>query len=218
MTETETLPLQAEFASATYEDWRKLVDAALRGAPFERLRSATYDGLTIEPLAARRADKWPLAARRGAAPWQALARIDHPDPAQANAAALEELENGASGLSLVFAGAVGDHGFGLPASEDALARVLENVDLGTGVAIEFDVSPHASAVVDAAFANGRTLSPRASNLRVGHDPLGAMAVAGGATRRWSEGAQCPERSMWCASHKAPTSRNPDTPPQRVTSA
>ncbi len=150
--------------------------------------STTYDGLRIEPLAARRMDARPLAARPGATAWEVLARIDQPDPALANEAAQRELANGASGLSLVFAGAVGDYGFGLPASEDVLARVLEGVDLSGGVAIELDLSPHAEAVIDAALAKGQALSPRATNMRPGHDPLGAMAMAGGAARKWNEEA------------------------------
>ena len=144
MTDPETLPFAADFPSATREDWRKLVDAVLKGAPFERLVSTTYDGLRIEPLAARRRDARPIAGRAGATAWEVLARIDHPDPALANEIALRELENGASGLSLVFAGAIGDHGFSLPAREDALARVIEGVDL-TGAAIELDLSPPAEA-------------------------------------------------------------------------
>ena len=188
MTDREKPPLAANFAPATREDWRKLVDAVLKGAPFERLRSRTYDGLAIDPLAARRASARPLSARRGAGPWQALARIDHPDAAEANAAALHELENGAGGLALVFTGAVGDHGFGLPANERALGRVLEGVDLGAGVAVELDLTPQTEAVIDAALASGRVLSPPASNLRIGRDPLGAMAMAGGAARRWNEEA------------------------------
>jgi len=188
MTDREKPPLAANFAPATREDWRKLVDAVLKGAPFERLRSTTYDGLAIEPLAARRADAQPRSGRRGAAPWQALARIDHPDPAEGNAAALHELENGAGGLALVFAGAVGDHGFGLPANERTLGRVLEGVDLGAGIAVELDLTPPAEAVIDAALASGLVLSPPASNLRVGRDSLGAMAIAGGGARRWSEDA------------------------------
>jgi methylmalonyl-CoA mutase len=188
MTERETPTSDATFAPATREAWRKLVDAVLKGAPFERLRSTTYDSLTIEPLAARRPDARALSSRRGIAPWQALARIDHPDPAAANAAALEELENGAAGLALVFAGGVGDHGFGLPANERTLGRVLEGVDLGAGVAVELDLSPPAEAVIDVALASGRVLSPPASSLRVGRDPLGSMAITGGAVRRWNEEA------------------------------
>ena len=46
MTTAETLSLAGDFAPATRADWRKLVDAVLKGAPFEKLESKTYDGLT----------------------------------------------------------------------------------------------------------------------------------------------------------------------------
>ena len=186
--DAETVPFAADFPPATGDDWRKLVDAVLKGAPFERLVSTTYDGLCIEPLAARRSDAQPVAGRAGAATWEMLARIELPDPALANETALHELANGASGLSLVFAGAVGDYGFGLPARADALARVIEGIDLGGGFSIELDLSPHAQAAIDSALAKGLGLSPRTTRLRLGHDPLGAMAVAGGATRSWNEEA------------------------------
>ncbi len=188
MTDHEILSFAADFPSATREDWRKLVDAVLKGAPFERLVSTTYDGLRIEPLAAPRMDARPVVGRAGATAWEALARIDHPDPALANEIALRELENGASGLSIVFAGAIGDHGFGLPALEDAVARVLEGIDLTAGVAIEVDLSPPAEAAIDVALAKGLALPPRAKRLRIGHDPLGAMAIAGSAARKWNEEA------------------------------
>ncbi len=70
MTDPETLPLAADFPPASREEWRKLVDAVLKGAPFESLASATYEGLVIEPLAQRRADARPVAARPGARAWR----------------------------------------------------------------------------------------------------------------------------------------------------
>ncbi len=192
MTEPETLPLAAGFPTATGEEWRKLVDAVLKGAPFERLASSTYDGLTIKPLAQRRSDARPVAGRPGAAGWQVMARIEHPDPALANEIALRELNNGAGGLSLVFSGATGDYGFGLPASEQALGRTLEGFDFGAGAALDLDMSPRAAAIVDAALAKGVLLSGHLSGdgagMRIGHDPIGAMAVAGTAARPWSEEA------------------------------
>jgi methylmalonyl-CoA mutase len=181
------LAFTAGFPAATRDAWRKLVDGVLKGAPFERLGSTTYDGLRIDPLPERRLNAEPVAARAGSVPWQVLARIDHPDPALANAAARDELENGANGLSLVFAGAVGEHGFGLRPDGQTLARVLEGVDIA-GTAIELDVSPAAEAAVDATLAKDLTLFRQAKDLRIGHDPLGAMALAGGASRRWTEEA------------------------------
>src|SRR5947199_2266444 len=98
MTKTDELTLAAEFPQATYEDWRRLVDGVLKGAPFEKLVSTTSDGLRIEPIYPRARDAVPIAGRAGAAPWQIMQRIDHPDAAQANAQALPDLENGARGL------------------------------------------------------------------------------------------------------------------------
>ncbi len=181
------LAFTADFPAATREAWRKLVDGVLKGAPFERLGSTTYDGLRIEPLPARWPGGEPVAARPGGSMWQVLGRIDQPDPALANTAAREELENGAVGLSLVFAGAIGDHGFGLPAHEQTLARVLEDVDIADA-AIELDVSPAAESAIDATLAKDFSLFRRAKDLRIGHDPLGAMALAASASRRWTEEA------------------------------
>jgi methylmalonyl-CoA mutase len=187
MTDPQTLTLAADFPPATDQEWRKLVDAVLKGAPFDRLTSKTYDDLPIAPLARRRPDARPVAERPGAAAWEILARIDHPDPAIANDIALRELNNGASGLALVFAGAAGEHGFGLQASEQALARALEGFDFDAGAALDFDLSPPA-ATVDTMLAKGFALSGRGVGVRIGHDPIGALARGASQARPWSEEA------------------------------
>ncbi len=56
MTAAEPLSFAAGFPAATHDEWRRLVDSVLKGAPFARLESRTYDGLTIEPLYDRAAD------------------------------------------------------------------------------------------------------------------------------------------------------------------
>ena len=84
---TDHLRLAADFAPATYDDWRKLVDGVLKGAPFEKLVGKTYDGLKIEPIYRRAHDAAPVAGRPAAAPWKIMQRIDHPDAAMANAQA-----------------------------------------------------------------------------------------------------------------------------------
>lgn len=186
----DDLPLAADFPPATREQWRKLVDAALEGAGFDQtLTSTTYDGLRIEPLSARKANARPVARRTPGAAWAVIQRIDHPDPALANGQALQDLVNGANGLSLVFAGSPGAHGFGLPASRDAVERVLEGVHLDAGIAIDCDLGPQTedAAVHLAAITKSRGVSPAAADLRFGFDPLGAMALGGGGAT-WSERA------------------------------
>src|SRR6202171_6880445 len=101
---TDDLRLAADFAPASYGDWRKLVDAVLKGAPFEKLVGKTYDGLKIEPIYRRTHDAAPIAGRPGASPWTIMQRIDHPDAEMANEQALHDLETGGNGLILVFAG------------------------------------------------------------------------------------------------------------------
>jgi methylmalonyl-CoA mutase len=184
MSDLQKLSLASDFPATTRDDWARLAQAALKGAPFERLVSTTYDGITIEPLAARRGDAEPIIT--GATAWQALARIDQTDPALANESALDQLDGGANGLWLVFEGAAGDYGYALPPNEAALTRVLEGVDLTLGISVDLDLSPHAAAVIDAALAKGLAARPGSINLRIGHDPLGALTNA--APRPWSEEA------------------------------
>ncbi|MBI4273260.1 MAG: methylmalonyl-CoA mutase subunit beta, partial [Rhizobiales bacterium] len=181
------LMLASEFPPATREQWRKLVEATLKGANFDkRLVSKTYDGLRIEPLYDRRKDALPLASRQAAAPWQVLQRVDHPNTAAANAQALHDLENGATGLWLVFAGSIGAHGFGL--SPDDAARVLDGVHLDAGIAIECDLSPQSkdAAKTIATLVTSRGIAPKDTNIRFGFDPLGAMAASGQSPLRWNE--------------------------------
>src|SRR5262249_33985604 len=109
----DDLSLAAEFPPATREDWLKLVRSALKDRPYEKLIARTYDGLSIEPLHARAADARPIAGHAPGAAWTVMQRVDHPDPAAANAEALHDLENGATGLTLVCAGSINANGNGI---------------------------------------------------------------------------------------------------------
>src|SRR5271155_2518803 len=141
MTVAEPLSFAAGFPAATHDEWRRLVDSVLKGAPFQRLESKTYDRLPIEPLYDRAPAARAVAGRAPGAAWTLMQRVDHPDPALANAQALDDLENGATGLVLVFAGSVSANGFGLDASAATLSRVLDGVHLDAGVAIDLNLSP-----------------------------------------------------------------------------
>jgi len=188
MTSTEDLRLAADFAPATQDDWKKLVDGVLKGAPFEKLVGKTYDGIRIEPIYSRARGAAPIAGRAAAAPWQIMQRIDHPDPAQANAQALHDLENGATGLTLVFAGANGAHGFGLDPSPEAVAKILDGVFLDAGIALELQIGPQSrmAAIHVAELVKRKGLSPASCDIRFGLDPLGAGAVWGSSPYAWAE--------------------------------
>jgi methylmalonyl-CoA mutase len=185
---TDDLRLAADFAPATYDDWRKLVDGVLKGAPFEKLVGKTYDGLKIEPIYRRAHDSAPIAGRAAAAPWQIMQRIDHPDAVMANAQALHDLENGANGLTLVFASANGAYGFGLEPTAEAIEKVLDGVFIDAGISIELQVGPQSrmAAIHLAEYIKRRGVDPAACDIRFGLDPLGACAVWGSSPYAWSE--------------------------------
>ncbi|MBI3698897.1 MAG: methylmalonyl-CoA mutase small subunit [Afipia sp.] len=189
--ETDHFPLAVEFAPATRDDWRKLVDGVLKGASFERLVSKTYDDLKIEPIYERARDAHVIPGRAAAAPWQIMQRVDHPDAATANKQALDDLENGATGLAIIFAGANGARGFGLPPTKDALARVLNGVFLDAGIALEFEIGPQSRDMGQhlAEILAARKIAPTSVNVRFGFDPIGGSAVRGGNTGDWNSTAK-----------------------------
>jgi methylmalonyl-CoA mutase len=183
----DKLPLAAEFPPATQEQWRKLVDGVLKGAPFEkRLVSRTYDGLTVDPLYPRAVNAVAIPGRQPGQPWDIVQRVDHPDAATANSQALHDLENGATGLALVFAGSVGAYGYGLDASEATIERVLADVYLDAGVALDLDLSPQTKDAgrLIAALVKRRGIDPTVTRIRFGFDPIGAAATAGGSPLSW----------------------------------
>ena len=187
-TSTEDLRLAADFAPASHDDWRKLVDGVLKGASFEKLVSKTYDGQPIQPVYPRARGAIPIAGRAEAMPWQVMQRIDHPDAVVANAQALHDLENGASGLTLVFAGANGARGFGLEASAEIIEVLLEGIFLDAGIAVELNFGPQSrmAPILLAEFVKQKNLDIRKCDIRFGLDPISRDAVSGASAFDWSE--------------------------------
>jgi methylmalonyl-CoA mutase len=184
---TDDLPLAAEFPPTSEPEWRALVEAALKGAAFEkRLVSRTYDGLRIEPLYARAAGLNPLIGRTPGAAWTLMQRVDHPDPAAANAQALQDLENGANGLTIVMAGSVSANGYGLQASAETLARVFDSIMLDAGITIDFNLSPATRSVIQqfTALVKSRKLAPASIDMRASINPIGGFAASGTSPQTW----------------------------------
>jgi methylmalonyl-CoA mutase len=188
----DPLPLAAEFPATDAAEWRKLVNTALKGASFDkRLVSQTYDGLRIEPLYPRAKDATPVAGRAPAAAWTVMQRVDHPDPQAANAQALQDLENGANGLTLIMAGSVSANGYGLAASPETMKRVLDGIELDAGITVDFNLSPATRAAVQhfAALVKARGTAPASVDLKASINPIGGFAASGAAPRPWTEMAK-----------------------------
>src|SRR5712671_6971676 len=185
----DDLRLAADFAPASYDDWRKLVDGVLKGAPFEKLVGKTPDGLRIEPIYPRARGAAPIAGRAPAAPWQIMQRIDHPDAAQANAQALHDLENGATGLEIEFAGGPGARGFGVgDATGDTLTRLFDGVFFDAGIAIALNpVLGRENAGINLAeVIEARGIDPANADIRFNYQPLSTVAARGATAAPWPE--------------------------------
>src|SRR6185295_8751354 len=181
MSDAQELAFAGEFPAATHEQWLKLGDGVLKGAPFDkRLIAKTYDGLADQPLYPRDADARPVAGRAAGAAWSVMQRVDHPDPAAANAQALHDLETGATGLTLVMAGSLNANGYGLDASPETLERALDGIYLDAGVVIDFNVAAETrdAAKNFAALVKRRGIAPETIEMRASLNPLGGMAATG----------------------------------------
>ncbi len=181
------LPFVTDMPLASRETWLKLVDGVLKGGDFEKkLVSTTADGIRIAPLYAKASGRTPLAGRAPGAAWTVMQRVDHPEAMDANALALDDLENGATGLALVFADAPTAFGFGLEATEAAVAAALDGVFLDAGVEIALDAGTKTRDVarILTDHVKARGVNPADTRIRFGFDPLGGLATTGRLRAGW----------------------------------
>lgn len=182
------LPFMDAFPAPSREIWRAAVDKVLKGADFEKkLVGRTADGIRIEPLydSASPALR-PLRGETGR--WHVAARIDHPEPAEAQRLALADLEGGADSLTLAFAGAPTARGYGLVADDvAALDASLDGVMLDL-IRLRLDPAPQGrvNALMLAALIERRTIAPDATAIDFGLDPVGQFASTGSLAAPWPE--------------------------------
>ena len=183
-----TLKLAGEFPALERDDWRALVDASLKGRSFETLRTRTSDGIVIEPVygPAENPPVLPAApARASADAWTLVQRADMPDIAAANAQMLDDLTNGASGMSVVLPGSISAGAAGVAISDArSVQRLFEAVELDL-IDVRLDAGRHgrdlALLVLDE--YKRRRLDLSRCKLTLGLDPLGAFAHGGKVTER-----------------------------------
>ena len=151
-------PLFDAFEPPSLEQWREETVAALKGLPFEKLSTRTYEGITLQPIY-RRADAAALSHQqtlpgrppyvRGAeaagylaAPWLVAQEIRIGSPAAFNQALRHDLDRGQTAVNLVVdvatragldpdqapAEQIGADGLSIATADD-LATALDGVDL-----------------------------------------------------------------------------------------
>lgn len=176
------------FPKPAIEQWRAAVDKVLKGSDFEkRLVGRTADGIRIEPLySAATPALRPMRAEAGR--WKVTARVDHPEPEQARALALADLEGGADSLVLSFAGARAARSYGLVADDvAALDAALDGVLLDL-IGLRLDPAPQGrvNALMLAALVESRRLDPATTAIDFGLDPIGVLASQGRFAASWPE--------------------------------
>ncbi|MER9066812.1 methylmalonyl-CoA mutase subunit beta [Mesorhizobium sp. M0902] len=174
------LTQDAELPNVDRQRWLALAEKALAGGSFEeKLVSHTDDAIRIEPLYERSVTAEPVVRANPGSPWIVSQRIDDPDIGRASAQALEDVAQGATGLSLVFEGAPNAFGYGLPRTAEALEGVLDGVPLNR-IQIRIDAHPWSRAVADwlVAFLTKRRSDPAKLNLSFGIDPAAIFAGTG----------------------------------------
>lgn len=168
-----------EFAPADRARWTALANKALGGASYEdALISRTDDGLRIEPIY-ERAQPGGLTRKHPASPWLIVQRADDPDVSRAAAQIADDAAQGATGLSLVFENAPNAFGYGLPASPETLAAVLQGVALNK-THIRIDVHPQSRTMADwlVALMIKRRVDPSRLSLSFGIDSSAIFASTG----------------------------------------
>lgn len=171
---------QTEFGAFDRAAWRALAEKLLAGAAFDQaLVSHTDDGMPVQPLYDRAREASLLPRVKPETRWVVTQRIDDVDPARANIQALEDVAQGATGLSLVFEGAPNAFGYGLPATPEALARALEGIALDS-THLRIDAHPMSRASVDwlVALLTARKVDPDKLSLSFGIDPATVFGGTG----------------------------------------
>ncbi|MBS0239656.1 MAG: methylmalonyl-CoA mutase [Proteobacteria bacterium] len=187
-TSTTELHLAEDFPAASTEQWRGLVDKALKGADFEkRLVTRTADGIKINPLYTRGdALQSAVNALPGSAPftrgtrpvrdglgWDIRTFHSETDPKALNAAILEDLVGGVTSIALQVGGN------GLPPTKEAFALALNEVllDVCPIVLVAQENFFDAALALNAEWeARGIKATERQGSF--GADPLGTLAMTG----------------------------------------
>lgn len=175
-----TVLRQTDPFSVDRRQWLNLVAGSL-GNEVESgsLAGETKEAVPAQPLDEQVPSAMPLTRADPQKSFHIVQRLDDPDPARANAQAREDLENGATGLALVFGGAPNAFGYGLPANFEGLQAVLADLPL-KNLLLRIDVHPQSRASVDWLVEVLRNLraDPEEINLSFGIDPASLFAGTG----------------------------------------
>jgi methylmalonyl-CoA mutase len=170
---TGSKDLSDNFPASREENWRALVG----DETVPTLAKVSDDGIALGPIHVAHRGHDSVPGRRGA--WTVIQPIEHPDIGQAIEQIEAELDGGAGGLSVVFAGsaAAARTGFGLPRGFAVIAKALSS---HSNLHLRLEGGFASYADVEAFLGN------RAASTTFAFDPLAEAAAAGGFPRSLAE--------------------------------
>lgn len=187
----KNLQLAGLFPATDRDQWKALVAQALGDRDFEKtLVTQTYEGLDLQPIYSQDDGRDAGAATRNAAAfertanrWEIRQTVDHPEAAVANRNILQELQRGATAVSIVMNTAAGTPENSMPGvwipDATALGVVLDGLYLD---AVRIGFRPGAdfagSAAVILAHLRAQGVADETAQIHFGADPLGALAASG----------------------------------------
>ena len=188
--------LTLDFPATSREEWRKLVDVELKGAPFDKkMVTRTLEGIDIQPLYV--AEDWPRAGDPSGFPglfpytrgtdliertrhgWDIRQEFREPKPEAANAAIKIDLARGVTSVGLRLAGSASGGGVAIQ-DVSGLDATLAGVDLAkVPVALDAGAAflPAASALMSVWRQRG--VAEKDAKGEFCADPLGFLAATGG---------------------------------------
>jgi len=196
-----------EFPAPSYDEWQRAAVASLKGRPFDKLITSTYEGIDLQPLY-RREDTADIAAAhtlpgstpylRGATaagylarPWAIAQELGYGRPATFNRALRHDIERGQTAVNLLpdaptragqdpdaaQPGQVGRGGVSLATVED-VAEALDGIDPALPIHVGGETA--ALPLLALLAAHWRRAGRDVADLDggVAADPLGALARRG----------------------------------------
>jgi methylmalonyl-CoA mutase len=189
------LNLREEFPPPSYEEWRKTVEASLKGADFDKVMyTRTYEGITLKPIYREEdvkdlpfMDSLPGEApyARGADPqkfaaegWQIAQSHGGKDRKALNAQILKELQLGLNSVNIRLRHDADLNGVAIASIED-LHELLDGIDpIAAPLYMQLDATDSGIFPLLGEYLKGRNIDPAQVKAGIGFDPTSELARKG----------------------------------------
>jgi len=173
------LTLAADFPDVSASDWLGQVEANLGSGAVDRLVTKTGDGIAIQPIyPTPKTSPSPLITNTKR--WKIVQRTDIPDFTTANSQILDDLLNGATGISVVLPGGATAGSYGVPVySANDFKRLTKDVELDL-ISLRLDGGRHGLKVGRHVLEvyQDRNLDLSRCDLTLAIDPVTGFALSG----------------------------------------